>query len=386
MHITAYTALVEPRLARMPVEESIESLYDHVDEFVVFDCSKYDYIDLSKYEKVKKHVRGMWNPFHNPFGSMFSRALELVDSDVALFLDIDEIFEFKRSSLRDIIKSYPLAEFCGVSFWLRNYCCSRYHVCDVSPPSKGAHVFRTEHNVAHGIPARFRSPPNTFRRGTVTPDSCDGVRVCNDSGREMPDWRVPENEVIVHHTSHLDPIAKFVRSFVQFNHTCCLDVPNFWSYDMRVTPEIVHKIYDLGVRDVQRGYLSLYAKTSPINYRSYKLLDAFIKRVGYEEVDPTQLKDYKRHSMTLRAVISRKWQGGGGYQKSYSTDMSSFKRLFYYLAHPIDIVKAFCSLWAAIIPYAFKMKIRLLLGVPTCEPFTRHLMSRMRRGKHWRNP
>lgn len=278
-----------------------------------------------------------------------------------------------------------MAEFCGVSFQLRN-CWTRYYVCDFSPPGKGAHVFRTEHNVAHSIPAPFRRQLNTFRRGTITPDSCDGVRLCNDSGLEMPDWRVHKNEVIVHHTSLLDPIAKFVRSSVQFNYTCCLDVPHFSSYDMRVTPEIADKIYDLGVRDVQMGYLSLHAKTSPINYRPYRLLDAFIKRVGYEEIDPTKLKDFKRSRMTLRTVIARKWREDGGYHKSYSTDMSSFKLLFYYLAHPGEIVKAFCALCTAIIPYDVKMKIRSLLHVPIGEPFTRHPMSRMGRGKHWRNP
>lgn len=296
MYITAYAALVEPRLGKLPVEECIESLYDQVDEFVIYDCSKHDQIDLSKYAKVKKHVKGLWNPFDSPFGSMFTAAFNLVDSDTALFLDYDEIFSFKSASLKDIVKRYPLDQFSGVAFKLRNYYCSRNYVFDACQ-SKGPHIFKTAHHPVHDMPKSYWQGVNQIRRITNSPDTIDGVRLCNpDLTMFMGHWPyVSEDEVIIHHTSHLDPISKMVRSFLQYNHTSCLDILNFYSYDMRVDPSIIEEIYRIGKESILSGEIDLYTEPVPIEYEKNELLERYIERTNILEFDPTNVKDFKRY-------------------------------------------------------------------------------------------
>jgi hypothetical protein len=293
MHICAYTALCEPIQARLPVEESIESLYDHVDEFVVFDCSKYDRIDLSKYGKVKKHVRGIFNCFDNPFGSMFTQALNLVNSEFALFLDIDEIWEFKTSSLKDIMKRYPMQPGVGIAFSLRNYYCSRNYIID-GCSSKGMHVFRKTPELAHDSLQGFWQHRSRIRRTNDDPDGCDGVRLCNEQCQPSMHYQpIPLEEVIVHHMSHLDLAGKMVRSVLQYNHTSTMDLLDFFPIDMRLRPELVEKIYDLQVKEIESGDVKLYGKPLPLVYEGNKYVDSFVKRCNIPEFDPTNVKDYE---------------------------------------------------------------------------------------------
>jgi hypothetical protein len=292
-YITAYTALVEPIQARLPVEESIESLYDHVDEFVVYDCSKYDRIDLSKYGKVKKHVRGIWNPFDNPFGSMFTQALNLVNSDTALFLDIDEIWEFKSAGLKDIIKRYPMQPGVGIAFSLRNYYCSRNYVID-GCSTKGMHVFMKSPELAHDSLFGYWQHRSRIRRTNDDPDGCDGVRLCNEQCQPTMHYQpIPMEEVIIHHMSHLDLAGKMVRSILQYNHTSTMDLLDFFPVDLRLRPELVEKIYDLQVKEIESGDVKLYGKPIPLVYEGNKYVDSFVKRCNIPEFDPTNVKDYE---------------------------------------------------------------------------------------------
>jgi hypothetical protein len=294
MYITAYSAVIEPRLGRLPVEECIESLYDHVDAFVILDCSKYDKIDLSKYEKVRKHIKGVYNPFDNPFGSLFNSALKLVDSDTALFLDIDEIFDFKKEGLREIAKRYPLEQGAGIAFPLRNYYCSRNYLFNACS-HKGAHLFRNRDDLYHDLIAGFWVHHNTIRRTTPRADTCDGVRLCNGQGQPLAHWEpLKEEEVVIHHTSHLCPVGKMVRSFLQYNHTSTLDLKDFYPFDMRLRPDLVNTIYELGDNEVERGEVFLYTKPIPFEYEKNELLEKFIDRVKIKEFDPTQMVDYQK--------------------------------------------------------------------------------------------
>lgn len=287
MHICAYSAIADPLTVKLPVYESIESLYDHVDEFVIYDCSKYDKVDLSRYGKVRKHVHGVFNCFDDPFGAMFTSALHLADSDTVLFLDIDEIYEFKNISLKDIVKRYPLENGAGISFALRNYYCGRNFIID-GPSSKGPTVFRMREGIAHDMLAGMSQPMNHIRRVSSGFDVQDGVRVCDGQGNPMAQYQpIGFNECVVHHTSHIDPLGKMVRSILQFQHTSTLDLPIFFPFDMRFRKEAIGMIYEKGLEDIKAGSLELYAEPTPFEYEPNALLDAFIERVQIHEFDPT---------------------------------------------------------------------------------------------------
>ena len=292
-------ALCEPIIGRLPVQECIESLYDHLDEFVVFDCSKYDRLDLSMYGKVKKHVRGLWNPFDNPFGSMFTQALKLVQSDTAMFIDADELFEFKSAGLKDILKRYPMQPRAGVAFSLRNYYCSRNFVID-GCSSKGAHVFKMDKDLAHDSLNGFWQHRSRIRRTNNEPDGCDGVRICNEQCVPIQHYEpIPLEEVIIHHTSHLDLAGKMVRSILQYNHTSTLDLLDFFPIDMRFKPETVEKVYQLVTKDIESGDVKLYGYPEEVVYEGNKYLDSFVKRCNIPEFDPTKVKDYENWKDTI---------------------------------------------------------------------------------------
>jgi len=303
-YITAYGVLIEPFLGKLPVFEVIESLYDHVDEFVVLDCSKYDRVDLSKYGKVRKHVKALLNPFDNPLGSAYTTALRLVESDTALFLDFDECWEFKSVGLRDIIKQVPLDPGVGVAFSLLNYHCSRNFIID-GCSSKGSHVFKNNVQLYHDIVGGYWEKHNNIRRTNLSPDSNDGVRLVFEDGRPTAHYNpIPLDLVTIHHTSHLDPIGKQVRSIVQYNHTSTIDLPDFYPFDMRIGPDVANKIYDIGNRLIDDKDLKLYTDPIPFNYEPNALLEKFIKRCNIKEFDPTLMKDYPR----ARAEYAKKEQ------------------------------------------------------------------------------
>jgi hypothetical protein len=279
---------MDPTTVKLPIHEAIQSLYDEVDAFVVLDLSCYERIDLSMYEKVRKHVKSLFNPHDNPFGSGFTGALRLVDSDTALFLDADEIFQFKNINLRDIIKRYPLEQGAGISFLLRNYYCDRYHLTD-GCSSKGPHIFRMRDDLFHDILKGHAVPINHVRRANYHPDCSDGVRVVNNEGLPMPQYQpVPEDEVIIHHSSHLDPISKMVRSIVQFNHTSTIDLPQFFPFDMRFRKEAIDMIYKFGLEEIENRTLELYKEPIPFDYDAepFQLLEDFIKRANIREFNP----------------------------------------------------------------------------------------------------
>jgi hypothetical protein len=293
MDICGYLAVCEPISGRLPIQECIEALYDHLDSFVVYDCSKYDRLDLSKYGKVKKHVRGVFNCFDNPFGSMFTQALNLTDSEYVMFIDGDELFEFKSSSLKDIIKRYPMQPGVGVAFSLKNYYCSRNFIID-GCSSKGAHVFKKTPELAHDSLQGFWQHRSRIRRTNNDPDGCDGVRLCNESCQPAMHYPpIPLEEVVVHHTSHLDLAGKMVRSVLQYNHTSTLDLMDFFPVDMRLRPELVEKIYSLQVKEIENGDVKLYGKPVPIVYEGNKYVDAFVQRYNIKEFNPTKVKDYE---------------------------------------------------------------------------------------------
>ena len=301
MYITAYCAIADPITVKLPIYESIESLYDHVDSFVFFDCSKYDKIDLSRYGKVRKHVHGIFNPFDNPFGSMFTSALRLADSDTVLFLDIDEIFEFHVNDLKTIVGRYPLENGAGVSFSLLNYYCDRYHKAD-GCSSKGPHVFRNRPDLAHDLLKGYAVSHNHIRRTNHHPDACDGVRVVNGEGLPMPQYEpIPLDVVSIHHTSHLDPISKMVRSILQFNHTSTLDLPMFFPFDMRFRKEAVDLIYEKGLEDLKSKEFELYTKPLLHDYKPNALLEKFIERAEIYEFDPT---DYPITEQTFTGCVT----------------------------------------------------------------------------------
>lgn len=292
-YITAYTALCEPVMGRLPVKECFESIYDHVDEIVVYDCSKYDNLDLSMYGKVKKHVRGIWNPFDNPFGSMFTQALKLVQSDTAMFIDADEIFNWKTTGLRDLVKRYPMQDGVGIAFRLVNFYCSRNFVVD-GCSSKGAHVFRMDSSLAHDSLNGYWQHRSRIRRTNNEPDGADGVRLCNEQCMPMMHYQpVSLDEVEILHTSHLDLAGKMVRSILQYNHTSTLDLLDFFPFDMRLRPELVEKIYSLMRDEIASGDVKLYGLPEKIEYEGNKFLDAFVERIELPEFDPTKVKDYE---------------------------------------------------------------------------------------------
>jgi hypothetical protein len=286
MFITAYAMISDPITVKLPLYESIESLYDHVDSFVFLDTSIYDKVDLSRYGKVRKHVKSLFNCFDNPFGSGFTSALRLADSDVVLFLDVDEIFTFHGPSLKDIVKRYPLENGAGISFSLLNYYCDRYHKADACS-SKGPHVFRNRPDLAHDILKGYAVPHNHIRRTNHHPDICDGVRVVNGAGEPMAQYQpVSTDEVIVHHTSHLDPLGKMVRSILQFNHTNTIDLPMFFPFDMRFQKEAIDMIFEKGLEDIKNKDFEIYKEPLPHDYKPVKLLEDFIKRAEIFEFDP----------------------------------------------------------------------------------------------------
>ena len=295
MRVCGYGVLVEPISGRLPVFEVLEALYDHCDDFVILDCSKYDKIDLTRYGKVRKHVKSIFNCFDNPFGAAYSSAYHLVDADHSLFIDFDEIFEFKSSNLKDIIKRYsPLPDKAGIAFSLRNYYCSRNFVID-GCSSKGAHVFRTNPTLAHDSLQGYWRHRNRIRRTNDSPDANDGVRLCDENNVPINHFPpVSPDEVLIHHTSHLDLAGKVVRSILQYNHTSTLDLLEFFPFDMRLWPELVEKIYQLQVQEIKNGDIKLYAPPIPIEYEGNEHLDAFVKRINLPEFDPTQVADYKR--------------------------------------------------------------------------------------------
>ena len=287
MHICAYSAISDPITAKLPIYECIEALYDHVDEFCIFDCSIYDNVDLTKYAKVRKHVRGLFNPFDDPFGSIFTQALRLCDSDTVMFIDIDEIFDFKGKSLKDVISKYPLDGGAGVAFSLLNYYCSRNFTVD-GCSSKGPHIFRNRPDIFHDMIGQYAVNHNHIRRTCSGPDLNDGVRIVFEDGRPMSHYPpIPLDDVTIHHTSHLCPVSKMVRSVMQFNHTSSLDLPEFYPFDMRFQKSTVDKIYELGLEDLKSGNMILYGNAIPFEYKPNQYLDAFIGRANIYEFDPS---------------------------------------------------------------------------------------------------
>jgi hypothetical protein len=287
-HLCAYVCIMDPITSKLPLEECIESLYEHVDEFVVMDLSIYDKVDLSRYGKVRKHVKSLWNPFDNPFGSGFTSALNLCDSDTVMFLDADEIFDFKTSGLKDIIKRYPLDTGAGIAFSLRNYYCSRHFLVD-GCSTKGSHIFKRIANFYHDTLGAYVLQHNHIRRTNREADVCDGVRLTDEMGNPTAHYTpIPLDEVVIHHTSHLDPVSKMVRSILQFNHTSTLDLPDFYPFDMRFKKSTLDKIYAIGEQKIKDGNLLLYSDPIPFEYEPNKLLDAFVKRANILEFDPTK--------------------------------------------------------------------------------------------------
>lgn len=294
MHVCAYGVVIEPLLGRLPVYECISSLYNEVDEFLILDLSKYDNIDLSMYEKVN-HVKGIFNCFDNPFGSAYSTALNLASksAEYLLFLDLDEIFEFHTSSLKDIIKRYPMQDGVGIAFSLRNYYCSRNFVID-GCSSKGSHVFRVNNQLGHDALNGYWQHRSRIRRTNNEPDSVDGVRLCNEQCMPMMHYQpIPLEEVCVHHTSHLDLAGKMVRSILQYNHTSTLDLLDFFPIDLRPEPQLIEKVYDLVRQEINNGDIELYGLPERIEYEGNKFLDSFVKRCGIMEFNPEKVKDYQ---------------------------------------------------------------------------------------------
>jgi hypothetical protein len=288
-YITAYYAIFDPIMGRLPLEESIISIEPHVDAIVVYDCSKYDRVDLSRYGKVKKHVFGKFNPYDNPFGSAFTQGLRLVDSDVAMFMDADEIFSFNSIGLRDIIKQFPLESGAGIAFSLRNYYCDRHHILD-GPSSKGPHVFRNRKDISHDMIGQLVVPLSNIRRVNQSPDSNDGVRICDDQGVPISHYQpVDPSVAIIHHTSHLDFVGKYIRSICQFNHTSVIDIPALIPYDMRVSPAVIELITKQIEQDIRNNRIELYGAPIKIQYEPNELLERFIKRTGIMEFDPDQI-------------------------------------------------------------------------------------------------
>jgi len=286
--ICAYGVVIEPLVGRLPVHESIQSIYDAVDRIIILDQSKYDRIDLSMYGKVE-HIKGVFNTFDNPIGSAYNSALKRASiyADLLLFLDLDEIFEFKNESLKDIAKHYPLESGAGIAFSLVNYYCSRNFVID-GCSSKGSHLFRNSDNLFHDLLQGHWTPHSQIRRTNVEPDLNDGVRLGDQVGRPMAHYPpIPAEDVTVHHTSHLDPIGKMVRSAVQFNHVATIDLPLFSPYDMRLTPEAAARIYELGEKKIKDKNLVLWGNPVPFEYVPNKLLEQYIQRCNITEFDPT---------------------------------------------------------------------------------------------------
>ena len=287
MYLTGYSMICDPWTGKLPLYECIESWYPYLDEFVFFDCSKYDEVDLSKYKKVRRHVKGVLPVFDAPFGAGFSTALRLVQSDHAAFIDCDEILTCK-TDLREVIKRYPLEQGAGIALSLRNYYCDRYHLSD-GCSSKGSHIFRMRDDLFHDMIRGHTVQQSSIRRTHFHPDISDAVRLVDSEGNPMAHYQpVSPDEVIIEHTSHLDLISKMVRSILQFQHTSTIDLPGFFPFDARFEKKAIDMIYSCGLKDIEDKSLELYKKPIPFDYDSEpcQLLEDFIKRADIREFNP----------------------------------------------------------------------------------------------------
>lgn len=287
----AYAAVADPITTKLPVYESLASLEQYVDGFAIADFSIYDKVDLSEFN-VKRYTKSVYPPFDDPFGAIFTAAMKLVPPsvDYVMFVDLDEIYEFKGVSLKEIMSRYPLdSTGAGISFALRNYYCSRNFTIG-GPSSKGPTIFKNRPDLFHDMIAGMVQPLSSIRRVSSGFDHQDGVRLVNGEGRPLAQWEpISFDECVVHHTSHLDPVSKMIRSVLQFAHTSTLDLPNFFPFDPRLRKEAVDMIYEKGLADLKDKSFELYGEPVPFDYEPNELLDAFIERADIYEVDP---RDY----------------------------------------------------------------------------------------------
>jgi hypothetical protein len=289
MHLEAYAAIMDPYTAKLPLIQGIKALYDEVDSFVIVDASIYDNVDLSMFGKVKKHIKTMFNPFDNPFGSLFNMALKLCTSDTLLFWDVDELIEVKTGTLKDIASKYPLDNGAGIALSLRNYYCNRYHLAD-GCSSKGAHIFKNREDLFHDLIGGHVVAQSHVRRTNYHEDVSDGVRLVTGEGQPIPHYPpISFDDVIVHHTSHLDLVSKMVRSILQFNHTNTIDLPTYFPFDMRFEKKALDMIYEAGKKDIEDKTLELYKEPIAFDYdkEPYKPLEDYITDADVFEFDPT---------------------------------------------------------------------------------------------------
>lgn len=292
MNIVAYSAAADPLTGKLPIFESIESLLPYVSKVVIFDCSLYDEVDLSKYGDKVIHIRGINNPFDSPFAAMFNQALQTaraLNPEYLYFLDLDEIISIKSGSLEDIIRRYPLdTNFAGIAFRLINFYGDRHHIAD-GPQSKGVFIYKSRPDVFHDMIGGLFTAVSSVRRVNNHPDIQDGTKLVDSEGRPMAHWEpLPFEEVSILHTSHLCPVSKMVRSILQTAHTSTIDLPNYFPFEMRVQKEAVDMIYKYGMEDLRNKDIKLHAKPIKIDYKPNEYLERFIERVGILEVNPEE--------------------------------------------------------------------------------------------------
>jgi hypothetical protein len=132
-----------------------------------------------------------------------------------------------------------------------------------------------------------------FRRYNESPDNNDGVRIIDKTRGAIGHYPpIPLEDVVIHHTSHLDIFGKFVRSMVQFSHVGCIDLPAFYNYENLPTPELVEKIYEYSQKQIDNREVEVPMTAIPHEYESFSLLDDYIKRAKVVEFDPTTMKGY----------------------------------------------------------------------------------------------
>jgi hypothetical protein len=284
MFITAYMVISDPNLYRVSVDETIESLYDHVDAFAILDVSTYEYFDPSRYGKIRKYVKGMLNPFDNPMGGLLTTAYRLVDSDHAMVIEGNEIFDFKNN-LKDIVRSKKLdLSGGGAAFYYRNYYGNR---CLLYPAmeTKGAQLFQTHENYIHYLmPDTWEH--NEFKRYSKEPGSQSGVSILDrQSGQVLGSYPpLPREEVVVHNVSMLDLAAYKLREFISMHYLGIIDLKKYYGFTYKLELEDLKSLYAVLQQEVDKGKFVNDVDTDLWVLTPNDLVDQYVTKYNITEI------------------------------------------------------------------------------------------------------
>jgi len=294
--LTAYGVVFEGITGKVPVEESIESIIDEVDSFIIVDASKYDrWNGWHKYSKVK-YIKTEFPIHDNPFGALWTLGLKNVNTEYAWFVDLDEILELPSGkSIKEIMANYDLNQY-AISFRLIHYYCSRNFAFKPEVvPTKGASIFKTSPDLIHDFIPIY-TETDGFKRYSKDINLQDGVRIVNTrtNGTLEHYPTVDMNDAFLHHLSHLDYYGKIVKSFNQMGHVLSIDSKYYYPNDIRLTPEIAAKIYEAGEEQIEENNVEFFQQEAvPYDYISNVYVDRYIEKYNIKEFNPYEQKGYK---------------------------------------------------------------------------------------------